>query len=139
MLSSAYIINSYVGTHWKKGGRTKEEGLDCWGFFIVFYKDVLGIAIKDDYIDIQPGQTRKITKAFAKGLQSHETKWEKIDFAIDYCGVALSQNKKTHHVGVYVKGGVLHATERHGVVYHSMQRLKMLGYTTINFYKYKVN
>ena len=38
MTITTKIINSLIGLPWKKGGRTLQEGFDCWGFFKYFYK-----------------------------------------------------------------------------------------------------
>ena len=57
-------INSLIGIPWKKGGRTPQEGFDCWGLLKYFYLEYLGIKIKYDYA-ITPGETGKIVKAIA--------------------------------------------------------------------------
>ena len=125
------IINSLVGLPWKKGGRDL-NGFDCWGFFKWFYATQLDIHIADDY-DYLPGDTKKIVMAFAQATESGGD-WVKIAEPVEYCAVALSMNRKIHHVGVWLDGGCLHAVEGLGVVYNSLKQLKRNGYTKVEYY-----
>lgn len=125
-------INSIVGLPWKEGGRTPEEGFDCWGFFRWFYTDKLNIDIEEDY-HFKPGDTKNIVRAFL-GATNKTGGWLNIEEPLQYCAVALSMNKKIHHVGVWVNGGCLHATENLGVVYNTSKQLKRNGYNKVEYY-----
>jgi cell wall-associated NlpC family hydrolase len=128
-------INELIGLPWKRGGRDPQEGFDCWGFLKWYYREKLGLVITYDYAHL-PGQTRKIVTAF--DLATSETgDWEQIKNPTDNCAVALSMNNRIHHVGVWVSGGCLHATEGVGVVYNTIKQLKRNGYAKVEFYKCK--
>lgn len=125
-------IEDYIGIPYKKGGRNPQEGFDCWGLLAYIYKVELGIKFKEQY-NIVSGETLKITKAFKEATESN--RWVKITLPEIYCGVALSQNKKIHHVGVWVRGGCLHAIKNLGVVYNTRTSLRIQGYNKVEFYK----
>ena len=134
MTLSEQLINRVVGLPWKKGGRDPIEGFDCWGFFKWFYAEIVGIKLNYD-IDLKPGDTKPIIKAFKIATESGE--WFKIDVPKQFCAVALSMNSRIHHVGVWVDEGCLHATEGLGVVYNSMRHLKRNGYSKVEFYEWQ--
>jgi hypothetical protein len=126
------LVNRLVGLPWLKGGRDPVNGFDCWGFFKWFYEHHLGVTLSYDY-PFQPGDTRNIVLAF-KEATSEKGGWVKLDKPDDYCAVALSKNKKIHHVGVWFNNGCLHATTGLGVVHNTLQQLKRNGYTKVEFY-----
>jgi len=126
------IINNVVGLPWKKGGRTPNEGFDCWGFFKWFYTNILNVDIQDEY-SYQPGETKNIVRAFSSAT-GEGGKWVKVDEPTNYCAVALSMNKYIHHVGIWLEDGCLHATEGLGIVYNDMRQLKRNGYSKVEFY-----
>lgn len=126
------LINTMIGIPWKKGGRNPSKGLDCWGFLKYFYTQILDINIDYDY-PYQPGDTKNIVKSFTKAT-SKEGGWTKLDKPKNFCAVALSQNKRIHHVGIWFNGGCLHATEGLGVVYNNISDLKRNGYNRVEFY-----
>lgn len=127
-------INEYIGMPWKKGGKTPGEGFDCWGFFAYFYKKEMGVTFKKQYPYL-PGETRKITKAFKEAIETEN--WVQLDKPENGCAVALSQNNKIHHVGVWYSGGCIHAVKDFGVVFHTLFHLKQNGYNKIEYYAYK--
>lgn len=122
----------YIGIPYKKGGRNPQEGFDCWGLVAYIYEKELGIKFKQQY-NIVSGETLKITKAFKTAIDSNT--WMKIVIPEQFCGVALSQNKKIHHVGIWVENGCLHAIKGVGVVYNSRISLELQGYNKLEFYK----
>ncbi len=132
MTITTKIINSLIGLPWKKGGRTLQEGFDCWGFFKYFYNEFLNININYDY-PYKPGETKKIVSAFNEATSTNN--WLKLKKPEPYCAMTLSMNKKMHHVGIYYAEGCLHCAENVGVVYNSFNDLKRNGYNTWSFYK----
>lgn len=126
-------INNIVGIPWKNGGRTPQDGFDCWGFFKWFYAEKLGITIPYDYPYL-PGETQKIAVAFRDRMAGDET-WIKIDSPENFCGVALSIGRVIHHVGVWVNDGCLHATKGVGVVYNDLKQLRRNGFAKVEFYR----
>lgn len=45
------------------------------------------------------------------------------------CIVALSRLKHPHHIGIYTNGGVLHCLQKVGVIFSTLDNLKLNGYT----------
>lgn len=126
----------YIGKPWLKGGRDIDNGVDCWGLFESIYRIEFNIDLEEQYHYL-PGETRKISNAFKNAIESK--RWGKIDAPDTGCAVALSMGKKIHHVGIWVKDGCLHAVEGCGVVYNTIQHLKVNGYSRIEFYKWQKN
>ena len=94
----------------------------------------LGLDIAYDY-DIQPGETARIVRAMVEGVKLDM--WEKVGTPSNHCAVALSRNKRIHHVGIWISGGVLHAADGVGVVYNSIRQLERSGFHKVEFYKCK--
>lgn len=128
------LINQMVGIPWKVGGKNPKEGFDCWGFFKWFYSEFADIQIAEDGEQIKPSETKKMIKAFSKAKGSGQ--WKNILAPVDFCAVALSKNKKIHHVGVWFNGGCLHAVEGIGVVYNTVMHLNRNGFNKVEFYEY---
>jgi hypothetical protein len=129
------LVNRLVGIPWKKGGRDPVQGFDCWGFFKWFYREFVGLVLSYDY-PFQPGDTKNIVTAFKEATCEHGG-WKKLDEPEQHCAVALSMNRRIHHVGVWFNGGCLHATEGVGVVYNDLKQLKRNGYSKVEFYTCK--
>ena len=129
-------INSLIGIPWKMGGRSPEEGFDCWGLLKYCYLELLGITIKYDY-DIIEGGTPNIIRAISSATDG-SSDWVLIEKPINGCAVALSRNKKTHHVGFWYNDHCIHATEKLGVVGNTMNGLKRNQYNKVEFYRCKI-
>lgn len=129
------LINTYIGIPWKWRGRNPNEGLDCWGLVRNLYKELLNIEL-DDYVYTDNQKETTLTNI----KKAKESKyWEEIDEPLDFCVVTMSTNKKMHHVGLYLSGGVLHAIENVGVVYNDFKQLRRNGYSKMEFYKWNNN
>ncbi len=110
-------INSLIGIPYKDKGNDI-DGFDCAG--LVRY--VTGI--DTHYIpSIDMGDTKQIIKAIKDKRRYFKT----LDEPKELCIVALRRLKHNHHVGVFIKGGVLHADTK-GVVFSTLQNLKENGY-----------
>ena len=130
------VINRYIGIPWKRGGRSVEEGFDCWGFFKHFYQHEMGLCINEDYFLLPSEQTKEIVKAFTNAT-SEDGGWVLIDEPIDGCAVALGKKTHIHHVGIWVSGGCIHAVEGLGIVFNDRNALKRNGYGRVEFYTCK--
>lgn len=126
------LINKLVGIPWKDGGRTLQEGFDCWGFFKWFYSTELGIAFDFDFL-YSAKNIHKTTRKINTVLRDVKG-WLRLAVPVQYCGVAMSKNKKIHHVGIWIDGGCLHCVEGQGVVFNTLAQLKRNGYHKIEYY-----
>ena len=112
-------INSLIGIPYKDRGDTI-QGFDCAG--LVRY--VTGIEA-NLIPSIEIGHTKEVMKAIIK----HKRHFNILEEPKEGCIVSLSRLKYPHHVGVYLQGGVLHATPYNGVVFSSFLNLKENGFT----------
>lgn len=127
------ICNIVIGAPWSNIGEgSLTQGFNCWTFFKWFYLVFIGVNVVNDYDDIRAGDTVKIVKAFSKAI-STET-WVKQETPKQYDAVALSINKKIHHVGIWFNNGCLHAVKGQGVCHMSKSALLRNGYTRVEYY-----
>ncbi len=88
-----------IGTKYKSGGRSREEGFDCWGVAI----EVLGrngITL-DDY---------RVTHC------ADSVPARRIDFAENMCIVEMSWHGAPNHIAVYIGDGlIIHSRPDFGV------------------------
>lgn len=112
-------INSLVGIPYKDRGDTL-DGFDCAG--LVRY--VTGI---ETHLipSIEIGHTKEIMKLMIENRRFFNS----IKEPKDGCIVALAIAKDPHHVGVWISGGVLHATTQLGVIFSSLENLRSNGYS----------
>ena len=125
-------INKYIGIPYKRGG-TKLDGLDCWGLLIHVLKHDFGIDVDVDYY--VEGDLPCVARAYETA--SKDANWERIEYPIDGCVVALSKGKKIHHAGVWYGNGCLHAVKGQGVICSTVNSLKLNNYKRMEFYKWR--
>lgn len=120
--------NRYIGLAWRLGARGPKE-YDCWGLLMHCRSAYFSGGIPD----VDFGEA-------ARGLYSHKMRsgqWEIVPYPKHGDGVLLRDGNDPH-VGIYLDldgGGVLHAMERHGVVFSAMRDLNFLGYACPTFYR----
>lgn len=125
-------INDYIGKPWVSGARGPNE-FDCWGLLIYVLKNEFGVEIDEEYY-IHGRDTKKITRAYESAVTGPH--WERQERPSEGCAVALSKNKRIHHAGVWVQDGCLHSLDHACVVHNSLSRLKINGYSRVEFYKW---
>lgn len=128
------LINKLVGLPWREGGKTPQEGFDCWGFFRWYNLHILKRKINEKY-ECSCGNIRTMVEKASQAF-CQKSEWVKINIPENNCAVALSRNKRIHHVGIWFNGGCLHALQDIGVVYNDIRQLKRNGFNTVEFYKY---
>jgi len=100
----AKIIESYLGTRYKKGGASK-KGMDCSGFVMKVYKEYAGLNL--------PHDSKKLFKLVRK-VDKGELGYGDLVFFSDW-GFLPS------HVGIYVgEGKFVHSTKGYGVIVSSL-------------------
>ena len=100
----AKIIESYLGTRYKKGGASK-KGMDCSGFVMKVYKEYAGLNL--------PHNSKKLLKLVRK-VDKEKLGYGDLVFFSDY-GFLPS------HVGIYMaKGKFVHSTKGYGVIVSSL-------------------
>lgn len=100
----AQIIQSFLGTPYKKGGASK-KGMDCSGFVIKVYKEYAGFKL--------PHNTKDLFKLVRK-VDKEKLAYGDLVFFSDY-GFFPS------HVGIYIgEGKFVHSTKGYGVIVSSL-------------------
>jgi probable lipoprotein NlpC len=100
----AQIIESFLGTPYKKGGASK-KGLDCSGFVMEVYKKYAGFNL--------PHNTEKLFK-LVKKVDKEKLGYGDLVFFSDF-GFSPS------HVGIYIgQGKFVHSAEGYGVIISSL-------------------
>jgi len=100
----AQIIESFLGTRYKKGGASK-RGMDCSGFVMKVYKEYAGFKL--------PHNTKKLFKLVGK-VDKERLGYGDLVFFSEY-GFLPS------HVGIYIgRGKFVHSTKGYGVIVSSL-------------------
>jgi cell wall-associated NlpC family hydrolase len=125
----------YIGKKWVACGRGP-EGFDCWGLVHWASREHYGRELPD--FALHPDHKAEVAKLMTE--QAASGKWRRLASPEDGCVVAMSSSAMIHHVGIYLAtdgGVILHAHERYGVVAQTVNGLRTLGWTRIEFYKWQ--
>ena len=121
-------MNDYIGIPYKSNGRDR-DGLDCYGLVYLFEKEVFGKSLPSlDGVYSGDNATELIQEQ--KPLIVGELTTNPKDGDI----VLFFHAGKPTHVGVYWQRGVLHAIERHGVVYERMNSTYLKRFQKKEYY-----
>lgn len=131
---TAHWSEKYLGIPWVAGGRTREEGLDCWGLLRLVLAEEKCI-ILDSCASLRLDDPSSYALAYA----ATDTKWQQIEQRTvqPFDCVALGRGQELHHVGVYIgQGQLLHTQKRAGSHITSLHRLNAEGLNKQLFYRY---
>ena len=119
------MIEEYLRIPYKTGGRS-QNGCDCWGFVCLIMKKEKGIELPS-YDGVDETKTN--------GL---EASYEKLQEPEDWAIVLMQQRKGHAHVGIYLKGRILHMTHS-GVCFVPASRLQyeVKGYYSVQNKAYR--
>lgn len=111
--------DTYVGLPWALNGRT-EKGVDCWGIVVLAARRELGVEVPDWTSD---GESAKAAAAaFLRGIETEQSNAVRTDQWDDWGLVVVRRRGLPHHVGLVVRGGVLHSVHGQGVIWQSRSR-----------------
>lgn len=101
--------------------------LDCWGLVVDVYREHLGITL-DDYTDLDH-------KTMSKGLlyERQAGRFIEVQSPIDYDVVAFFVSGRLYHVGVWIRGKILHTSERRGCRW---EKIDSIALSQRRFYRY---
>ena len=118
-------MDDFVGLPYREGARGP-DAFDCYGLVSAVFRAVRGIELPD-WAQSAPGQqaaSRAISAALVgevAGGRSVRINWPDEQLA-DYDIAIVGSTIRPHHVGVFVAGGVLHASKAFGSTWHSLPR-----------------
>lgn len=98
--------NAYVGTPYKDKGRTRENGVDCWGLVRLVYHDLLGV----DLPSLGDGYSSASDRcAVARLVCGQKWAWEMLDSGTErpLDLVLLRIGDAECHVGIVAERGLM--------------------------------
>ena len=106
-----------IGVPFVNGGRTPQEGFDCWGLTRYIFEHYHGIVLPDYRIDCYNASAIN-----SNILGETKKKWTKIEEPTSPCVIVMRFNSPiANHVGVYLgKGDFIHTAEKMGVNINSI-------------------
>jgi hypothetical protein len=110
------FVNNWIGAPFRWDGRSR-EGVDCWGLVWLWHRDCLGLALPDW---IKGNRSRGWAHRII--AEEHAAHWHKLDKPEPHAIVLTLPAARPAHLGIFWRGGVLHADERAGVVWHALAR-----------------
>lgn len=104
-----------------------EDKYNCFDFVREVWQDLTGI-------DIGGLQTPKMDRRGLKGDWDYTAaKWVRIDAPKDPCVVLFMRARAIPHVGVYIRGKVLHLPKGSNVRFEDLS-VASLGFTRLSYY-----
>lgn len=112
-------IRDFIGTKYTVHGRTLEEGLDCYGVVLLYYKVFKNIILIDPfYTGISAEEKEQVGRLLQEGLPL-----EKIERPEKDCIISIKSGGKLSHIAIYLgEGMILHTTKATGCVISNIQR-----------------
>ena len=97
---------NYIGKPWANGA-AGPDAYDCFGVVKAVYRDRLMVTVQT--VDVNALQPLAVARAMR---DYNYSEWDQVAAPeCEFDVVQMSMNKKPHHVGVYVDGGVLTSVE----------------------------
>lgn len=119
-----------IGKPYQPRGRGPDS-FDCWGLCCFVWREHYGIADVPD-VSASIAQPCALRRRFIGAIASGEAR--AIERPTEGCAVYMSRSHLPDHIGIYLNGGVLHASEREGVIFTRITSLPFLGFKVLGFY-----
>lgn len=114
------------------------EAFDCAGIVFYILKE-LGTEISVEWQAPADPSEREAYWAYTAveiENQTYSPDWKHADVPLPGDAVGLSRNRTMTHVGILTPFGILHATEKFGVVLNTENELRSMGYRRIEYYSW---
>ncbi len=101
----------YIGIPFFYGGRTREDGLDCWGLVRLIYRDIVGIDLPE-YGEVSADDLRAVARTV--GVKRDAEPWSMVLEPATYDIVVMGLHNKRipAHVGLMVdENTMIHAEQ----------------------------
>lgn len=106
-------INDYLLNKHTPNGR-KYPYLDCWGLVVDLYREMLGITL-NEYTDLSQ---QDMSKALMYERQAG--RFIEVDEPRDYDVIAFFIGGRLFHVGIWLKGKILHTSQKKNCRYETL-------------------
>ena len=117
-------MKEYIGLPWKI------DSLNCWSFFQKVQRERFGRETLD--IPFKSYEHIGVMREFKNSPE--RLKWVETNEPKDGDAVLMSENKRPHHVGVWINNGVLHCVEKVGVIFTNLQQLRRMRWNVLGYY-----
>lgn len=124
-------INDYLLNKHTPNGR-RYPFLDCWGLIVDVYREMLGISL-NEYTDLSQ---RDMSKALMYERQSGRF-MEVDDEPQDYDVIAFFIGGRLYHVGLWIRGKILHTSQKKNCRYETLD--PRVSLSQIRIYRYAKN
>ena len=123
------FYKSLLGVPFVDGGRTPEEGFDCWGLSRYVYKEIKGIELPTFAISC------KDASAIGERVEIEvEKRWKKVEIPEELCVQVMRFNSIfCNHIGIYIGEGLfLHTSVKAGAnidsIHHPYWKRHIAGF-----------
>ena len=106
-------INDYLLNKHTPNGR-KYPFLDCWGLVVDVYREMLGITL-NEYTDLSQ---QDMSKALMYERQAG--RFKEVDEPRDYDVIAFFIGGRLYHVGIWLRGKILHTSQKKNCRYETL-------------------
>ena len=106
-------INEYLLNKHTPNGR-RYPYLDCWGLVVDVYREMLGITL-NEYTDLSQ---QDMSKALMYERQAG--RFREVDEPRDYDVIAFFIGGRLFHVGIWLKGKILHTSQKKNCRYETL-------------------
>lgn len=120
-------INDYLLNKHTPNGR-KYPFLDCWGLVVDVYREMLGITL-NEYTDLSQ---QDMSKALMYERQSG--RFREVDEPRDYDVIAFFIGGRLYHVGIWLKGKILHTSQKKNCRYETLD--SRVSLSQMRIYRY---
>lgn len=111
-------VKDYIGIYYSDKGRTRGEGVDCWGLVRLYYMEEFGIALPS-YTECYPSADE--INEVAAHIENVKGLWEPIKYGSEQVGdvIIIRIKGQPTHVGVIIdsfRKRMLHSLKGHDSV-----------------------
>jgi cell wall-associated NlpC family hydrolase len=131
------ILNEYIGKPYLVNGRGP-DAFDCFGLVLDIYRRLFDIHLPDWTVEDATLATavRVINKAW-RSQEANDLAY-KVDAPEDFDIAFLYRKDIAHHVGIYVNGGVMHASHKNsGVAWERPEVFSSVGRGSLQYWRLK--
>ena len=123
-----------IGKPWE-AGQQGPDAFDCWGLLAWVYQQQFNINLPR--ISVAEGDLRSQIKAFRAHPEHRH--WQQVDTPKEGDALLLRQSRHPIHVGIWIEtegeAGVLHALQGAGVVFQTLNSLKLSSWSIEGVYQ----
>ena len=122
-------MEQYIGLPYKQNGRTR-EGLDCYGLLYLIEKEGFGKVIRELAGVLDGTDVSGLVEENRPTIVG-----EQVSTPVDGDAVLFYMQGKPVHVGVYWQDGLIHASDKRGVIYEKLSSPMLKRFTKKEYYR----